>query len=304
MLRFNTGIHNFTMEKGKTMGHKNKPNRGSLVKQVQDSLDAKLQIGRKKKPDKLSGISQNYIYSWETYHSYLKHCCYFVKWCKENHGCKTIEQCKAYVSEWMKTREHLSVYTQKMEASALVKLYGCTLEELNIHTAARQRKDITRSRNTVKRDKHFSESNHVELVAFCRATGLRRAELKALRGTALYQDRSGYYLHITSGSKGGRERYAPIISDKDLVIRLCKRAGDGKVFEKIPSGADIHSYRRDYATAIYWQHARPLEQLTAKEKYYCRGDRNGEVFDRAAMRIASNALGHGRIEVIAGHYLK
>lgn len=286
------------------MGHKNKPNRGSLVKQVQDTLDAKLQIGRKKKPDKIAGISQNYIYSWETYHSYLKHCCYFVKWCKENHGCKTIEQCKVYAPEWMKTREHLSVYTQKMEASALVKLYGCTLEELNIHTAARQRKDITRSRNTVKRDRHFSESNHAELVAFCRATGLRRAELQALRGTALYQDRSGYYLHITSGSKGGRERYAPIIGDKDLVIRLCKQAGDGKVFEKVPSGADIHSYRRDYATAIYQQHARPLEQLTAKEKYYCRGDRNGEVFDRAAMRIASNALGHGRIEVIAGHYLK
>ena len=286
------------------MGHKNKPNRGSLVKQVQDSLEAKLQIGRKKKPDKLSGISQNYIYSWETYHSYLKHCCYFVKWCKENHGCKTIEQCKVYASEWMKTREHLSVYTQKMEASALVKLYGCTLEELNIHTAARQRKDITRSRNTVERDKHFSESNHAELVAFCRATGLRRAELKALRGTALYQDRSGYYLHITSGSKGGRERYAPIIGDKDLVIRLCKQSGDGKVFEKIPSGADIHSYRRDYATAVYRQYARPLEQLTAKEKYYCRGDRKGEVFDRSAMRIASNALGHGRIEVIAGHYLK
>lgn len=163
------------------MGHKNKPNRGSLVKQVQNSLDAKLQIGRKKKPDKTAGIAQNYIYSWETYHSYLKHCCYFVKWCKENHGCKTIEQCKTYASEWMKTREHLSVYTQKMEASALVKLYGCTLEELNIHTAARQRKDITRSRNTVKRDRHFSESNHAELVAFCRATGLRRAERPYIR---------------------------------------------------------------------------------------------------------------------------
>ena len=143
---------------------------------------------------------------------------------------------------------------------------------MNIHTAARQRVDITRSLNAVKRDRHFSESNHAELVTFCRATGLRRAELKALRGTALYQDNSGYYLHITSGSKGGRERYAPIIGDKELMIRLCRQAGTEKVFEKIPSGADIHSYRRDYATAVYQQHARPLEQLNAKEKYYCRGD--------------------------------
>lgn len=245
------------------MGHKNKLNRGSLVKQVQDILDAKLQIGRKKKLDKLSGISQNYIYSWETYHSYLKHCCYFVKWCKENHGCKTIEQCKAYASEWMKTRKNLSVYTQKMEASALVKLYGCTLEELNIHTAARQRKDITRSRNTVKRDRHFSESNHAELVAFCRATGLRRAELKALRGTALYQDDSGY-----------SKQYYKAYEDE---IKLCK-ASKSAFDELLPSSnsaktADSHKkklpseLRAEYAKLFSVKKVAYTEYYKVKDEY-------------------------------------
>ena len=51
-------------------------------------------------------------------------------------------------------------------------------------------------------------------------------------------------------------------------------------------------------------HTNKPNRGSLKEKYYCRGDRKGEVFDRAAMRITSNALGHGRIGVIAGHYLK
>ena len=38
-------------------------------------------------------------------------------------------------------------------------------------------------------------------------------------------------------------------------------------------------------------------------RYYCRNDLKGVVYDKQAMRIASRALGHNRICVIAGHYL-
>lgn len=285
------------------MGHSNRKNKGSLVHQVQNVLDSKLKIGHSKYQDKKAGISNQFIYSWSTYRSYLKECCYFVKWCKQTYQCKTLEDCKPYIAVWMKQRSHLSAYTQKLDLCALAKLYGCDTEAFEIPTPARERKNIKRSRGIAKRDMHFKEENHEEFVRFCRATGLRRAELAALRGTALYQDSNGTYLHITSGSKGGRERYAPVISDIELVTRLCRQAGEQKVFDKIPSGADIHSYRGEYAVAVYEKYARPLEQLSGKEKYVCRNDRRGEVFDRAAMRIASNALGHNRISIIAGHYL-
>ena len=55
------------------MGHCNKKNKGSLVKQVETALDSRLAIGRKKHADKVSDMTYKYIYSWETYHSYLKH---------------------------------------------------------------------------------------------------------------------------------------------------------------------------------------------------------------------------------------
>lgn len=130
------------------------------------------------------------------------------------------------MEEWMKTRQSLSPYTQKLEVSALAKLYGYRTGELDINTVSRCRKDIKRSRNDVFRNRHFNEQKHADFVAFCRSTGLRRGELKALRGTALYQDPSGtYYIHFTSGSKGGRERYTPVIGDIELICKLCYTAG-------------------------------------------------------------------------------
>ena len=40
------------------------------------------------------------------------------------------------------------------------------------------------------------------------------------------------------------------------------------------------------------------------EVYVCRGDLKGVVYDRKAMEIASKALGHNRISVIAAHYIR
>lgn len=72
---------------------------------------------------------------------------------------------------------------------------------------------------------------------------------------------------------------------------------------KIHDAADIHSYRADYATAIYLTNARPLDQIPKCDRYYCRKDKKGIWYDKEAMKITSKALGHSRISVIAEHYL-
>ena len=80
-------------------------------------------------------------------------------------------------------------------------------------------------------------------------------------------------------------------------------AGSDRVFEKIPGAADIHGYRRQYALKYYLQIARPLNTLAKNQKYYCRGDKHGNVYDKAAMLEVSHALGHNRLNIIAAHYL-
>ena len=266
------------------MGHKNKK---SLIRQVQERLDSMLAIGQSKYEDKKLDLTKRKIYSWSTYKSYLQQCCQFVRYCRDQHHCKNLADCRQYVQEWMESRKDLSAYTLKLSASALRKLYVESLEELGITTKRAARSEITRSRGTAKRDKHFSEEKNAEFVEFCRSTGLRRSEITKLRGDQLLQEEGQWYI-------------IPICGDVNLVVRKMQSAGTGKV----PSCADIHSYRADYATRVYLSHARPIEDLPRKERYICRRDKSGIVYDRKAMLETSRALGHNRLCVVAEHYLR
>lgn len=293
------------------MGHKNKK---TLTKQIQDRFDNMLAIGESKKEAKKDGTYIEHIYSWNTYRTYMKHANYFAQYCKNKYCCQTLEECRQYADEWLESRADLSAFTLKLEVSALAKLYRETSNDF-VKVKSRQRKNITRSRGEKVRDSHFSEKRNAELVDFCKSTGLRRRELALLTGDKLRKIDGKHQILIDKGAKGGRKRMVPIIGNTKNVIELMEKAGSDKVFTKIPQGADVHGYRRDYAKKLYEMHARPIEEIpydkysyksgkyTQSDVYACRKDKKGIKYDKKAMRIVTEALGHSRISVIAGHYI-
>ena len=235
----------------------------SLKQQVKEILDSKLSIGESKYIAKRNGTYTEHIYSWETYRTYLKHACYFVRWCKEQpiepslgHKPRTVAECRTFVEKWI---QHgidceLSAYTLKLELAALAKLYGCKSTDFNIKTPPRRRKNITRSRGDAIRDKHFSIQKNQNMITFCMCTGLRRAELAQIRGTDLIVQEGKLYLDIRKGSKGGRLRVSPVVGNDEeiaLVKKLCMDAGDQQIFPHPSFNADIHSFRAEYAMRVY-----------------------------------------------------
>lgn len=295
------------------MGYKNKK---SLILQVKEMLDSKLAIGSSKQQAKINGTYKNYIYSWGTYRTYLQQCCQFVKWCKQqarqdgSRQPKTLEDCKQYVVRYMQhlQQQEYSAYTQKLALSALCKLYNEYPSEgrpfdLPNQQQARHRADITRSREAVTRDAHFSEEKNKNIVTFCKCTGLRRSELAQIRGT----DLDGMSLYVYRGTKGGKVRIVPVVGSTDetaAIQQMAAAAGNKKIFDHISSAMDVHHYRSVYCQRVYNQYARPLEQIPPQDRYYCRRDQRGIAYDKKAMLQASKALGHNRISVIAGHYLQ
>lgn len=125
-----------------------------------------------------------------------------------------------------------------------------------------------------------------------------------------------YYVYLKE--KGGRERISPIIGpDTDKIVERFKNTGrDEKVWKHVSTNADIHGYRGEYATRIYRKYARDVDELKKNHTtffyqgkevsslYICRKDERGKVLDKQAMEMASKALGHNRLEVVANNYIR
>jgi hypothetical protein len=187
----------------------------------------------------------------------------------------------------------------------VAKVLGLPIAELKM--PKRRRVDITRSRLPVKSDIHFSPANHQALVDFCRSVGPRNhKELAYIRGSDLIVLEDGSYAVAIHKGKGGKPRLAPLYGPPERierVVEMMRAAGDELLFPEIPYAADIHSYRAEYACGIYQTHARPLDQIPREDRYVCRKDLVGTIYDKRAMKVASEALGHSRLDVIAQSYL-
>ena len=139
--------------------------------------------------------------------------------------------------------------------------------------------------------------------------------LQMLQDTRMFEGE--YFIHVRNG-KGGRERVSPIIgkNQTQIIERMKNTPPDEKVWQFIHQCADIHSYRSDYAVAIYKAHARKISEIpfdrankgTGKryqsDVYTCRKDEAGKKLDKAAMLVCSKALGHNRISVVADNYIR
>lgn len=284
-------------------------NTGSLIYQVKRrfrDLDA---IGQKKYTDP----ENKYIHSYGTMKTYLKHCLDFATFCRKNYKCKTIEDCRIHVKEFIESNDY-SPWVKKTQRSAIAKMYGVSAPDLGkIDTGERSRASVRRSRGKAIRDKHFSENGKYKAyVDFCKATGLRKSEIERLEGISFNRNENNKaYLKVTRGTKGGRYRKVPILKEYEkLVEDICNKAGTSKVIyyltkdrKTAPNGADTHGYRAMYARSLYDRLKRPIEEIPSKEKYRCRKELKGVIYDKKAMKIVSEALGHSRINIISESYL-
>ncbi len=259
--------------------------------------------GRSRHEDKKASIDRNYIYSEKTYRTYTNEAKHFRVWIREHHAeCRHLKDCKKHVNEYLQglIDSEKSAYTISTRKAALAKLfqvdYGFFIE-----TPGRYRKNITRSRLNVAYDRHISTEKEAYWGRITSATGLRLSELLRIRGSDLKKIGDTYILHITKGTKGGKDRYAPVLDDE--VAKLIELSGDRPAFPNIPKAFDNHHHRGEYAKKLYNMYARPLEEIPKKDRYIMRKDLRGVVLDKKAMKIVSEAMGHTHISVIAQSYL-
>ncbi|HEX6479582.1 MAG TPA: integrase [Ktedonobacteraceae bacterium] len=288
--------------------------RKSIVKEALDRLDAKMAIGQSRRDAKQAmreeqgrawSVSTGRIHSYKTRSSYQEYIVRFIKWARETYHTVSLMQldprAEALATEYLQLRlaESKSPYTLQAERAALRLFFNDRALAATVPIPRRVRARITRSRGPKKHDRHFQPANWPELVRFEQATGLRRHEVRALRCHDIFQRESQLLVHVASG-KGGLARDVPVLPGRegDVQDASAGRDPDASVFARIPKHMDVHSYRREYAQALYLVYApgRALPPATGRLK---RSD-----YDREAAEQVSHALGHRRVDVVLKHYLR
>lgn len=280
----------------------------SLLKQFQDDLTSKTTFGEskhkakkeaKKNDERLKGI-----FSHKTYDAYIQTAREFSNWLKKDYHVRKIEDAEKHVGEYLQTRidKNLSAWTVKKDAAALAKIYDCKSADFGVELPKRYRADVFRSRTNAN-EGHYSHSKNKEVEEFCKAVGVRRHELERLTQKDVYERDGKTYVFVYQG-KGGKQREIEALSNRAYEIA---HKGINKpnelVFKDLPTRADIHACRADYAKEFYSRLARDVNTLEERDIYRCRKELKGIRYDKKAMYIVSKNLGHNRISVIAQSYL-
>jgi hypothetical protein len=246
------------------------------------------------------------IHSFQTRTNYQKHVAQFIQWVRRVHGVKRLDHLDeradelacAYLSE--RIIQGYSAWTLQTERSALRLFFSSRDLASDLILPQRKREHIKRSRRPAVRDRHFQANNWMPLINFLGACGLRREELRDLYVRDVYYRKrdSALVVHVCKG-KGGKEREVPAFPGREQYILQVKegRPDDEKLFPRIPTNLDIHALRRQYSQELYeYYSGRPLPPREGRLK--------SKSFDREAAKKVTECLGHNRIDVIFGHYIR
>jgi integrase len=228
-----------------------------------------------------------------------------VQWARSTHqviSLAELDRCaNELATEYLQQQlaENKSPYTLQAKRAALRLFFANRALAATVCFPRRERTKITRSRGPKQHDRHFQPENWPTLLHFLSATGLRRQELHDLHVRDIVECDGRVLVHVANG-KGGRRRDVPVLSgcEGDVLSMRGERDPDEVAFARIPKHMDVHSYRREFAQALYLYHApgRGLPPATGRLK--------PADYDRGAAQQVTEALGHNRIDVVLRHFIR
>lgn len=240
----------------------------------------------------------------DTIHSYKSSINRFCAWAKE----------EGYSKEQILSnpKEHLQEYTNHLAESGLSKASihtyiaapckGLHIPMQHISKPERSADDITRSRGgrNPQGQREMQDSRFERLVAFQEVTGLRRAELKDLKGEDL-RIKDGKMYVVARQGKGGKEQWQRILpKDSETVQRTFDGVKkDQYVFDdrEMKNKIDLHGIRAEHAKECYDYYAERIkqdpayrEQLREELQQYFKEHHspNGDFDTRAYERFCSD----------------
>ncbi|MBR3560580.1 MAG: hypothetical protein IKN81_03505 [Oscillospiraceae bacterium] len=196
---------------------------------------------------------------------YLNAAVKFCKWAKKAYGCRTTNECQAYIQEYANylVTSGKSAATIHTYMAGICRSFGLHLDDYTIPT--RRISEITRSRGKKAVDSRTDAKPEVSprLYAFAAIIGIRRSEYGDLKGGNLVRDESGYSCVEVLNGKGGKYQLQRILGeDVDAVKAFFSEVNaDNYLFsrDELDNKLDLHRLRAEQAQRAYQHYLQRIE---------------------------------------------
>lgn len=192
----------------------------------------------------------------------------FAKFCYSTYGCYTIENCKEHIQDYADNLvdRNLSPSTIHTYLAACCKAFEIPMSE--IIKPLRHTSDFKRGRRRElpvnRNDMDLSNFNYKRVIDFQKHVGIRRNELKNLRGSDICQDANGDLCVVVRKGKGGKRQLQRIEQGYENFIKsyFNNKNKDEYIFTdlELTNKLNFHALRAKRAQDEYFLMLRKLDE--------------------------------------------
>ncbi len=192
----------------------------------------------------------------------------FARFCYATYGCYTIENCKEHIQDYVDSLidRQLSPSTIHTYTAACCRAFEIPMNE--IKKPLRRTSEFTRGRQRElpvnRNDMDLKNYNYKRVVDFQSHVGIRRNELKHLRGSDICQDANGDWCVIVRRGKGGKRQLQRIEDGYEEFIKsyFDDKKPDEYIFTEVEltNKLNFHALRSKRAQDEYFAIEKKLQE--------------------------------------------
>lgn len=204
----------------------------------------------------------------QTKKQYRNHAIKFANWCKEQYGCRMLEECSAHVQDYADflVAQGKSPSTIHTYLAGICRICGVPLAD--IQKPIRVVAENTRSRGMKAVDSRTDSSREASprLYDFACIAGIRRAEYLHLTPEDLVEDDFGHPCVLVRKGKGGKRQLQRILPEELPAIKAVfdAPADEQHLFsrDELKNKIDLHYLRAQRAQKLYRYYLDRIETET------------------------------------------
>lgn len=199
---------------------------------------------------------------------YIRNMKYFVQYCRSEHNCRSLDECKHYIDVYINflIDKGLSASTIHTYAAAIAATYQIPLQ--SIKKPLRIIAEFTRGRKEIQyphSSQDLENPAYKRICCFAEKCGIRRAEYAKLKKSSWVIDPStGKHAIFVERGKHGKEQYQ-LVRDEDVpwFEEFFAAVPDGEYLfskQEMNNRINLHKFRSDNAKRWYAELEEKLKQ--------------------------------------------